>query len=1002
MKEVCDREDIIISTDLSDFDRILKSISPYIKNINGVYVPKNDKLNYKILTLENKLQIFFVQNEESKISSASMYVGVGNIDNPKDIPGMAHYLEHMLFMGSDMYPGGTFFQSQVTNNGGSTNAYTTDNHTNFFFDVSDNFLIVLKIFSRFFINPLFDVKYVEKEVSAVDSEHNKNIGSDDWRIINLFGRFFTDSINNQFSTGNRETLLGATVNNDPNTLRDRLIEFYQSYYSSDRMILFISSNVIDSRFIDAVKNMFEDIVLRKTLVTDDTAEVKIFDSSYEMIKVKTIRGTDYLIIYWLIDGTEKYYNNIRTDGYGVMTYIFGHEGNDSLYQILLMSGLAIDISSGVESNHLRNSMFKLRIKLTQHGFDNIDIIIYIVNEYIQKLDKHSDKIFNEFYDELKLLNILHVKTIDNVDGLSLCQHYINVYNATKVDLKYLPIANLLTDSVCGKHRDICEKHFKNALKSMIINNAKVIVTSSSYDELELSQTDSLYGTHFEHTRVPIAPDVMKLSLGLNFESPELNKLIKCANNINIINTIDSDDDTYCLLHSNNDGNIYYVKKRNTYNTYSICGMISIKLKSMLKYDPDIYIALQLYCAYVQKKNHAKIFMLNTIGVSINVIIDRCGLVILIDGFNSSIHLDTIFKDVIDWYWSKENVIPDQNEQMIDNNIYKMIYNDIKSGLIDYKSIDAYMMAGREFKNMINKDHTITNDQMLKSIIKFDPNSFKSLFEFKNNCVDLLSTGNIIGVFGGSIDLKQTMQIISILDRTIAKPETKLNKIYNLTPNDLKQNKIKYNMNPSNNEKAIAYGLFIENLPEIANSGWEVKNPLCMLLESYISEKFSSNIRTENEVGYIATCNVMNVTEGKNPYFFLVFIVQSSRDGLEGIVKKYIDDHMMKDVNSITDEEFKTMKQSIIVNLQEKPLNIASECSDKFSILTGTYDDPGSNPDKIIKLFADRFDRKKEMIHGIGQINKNDFVNFVENIITKNISSVLLVEPSRGRDIYNNF
>jgi insulysin len=999
MKENYDGKGNIINTDSSNMHQILESISPYIKKINGVYVPKNDKFIYKILTLENKLQIFFVQNEESNISSASMYVGVGNIDNPKDIPGMAHYLEHMLFMGSDMYPGGTFFQSQVMNNGGSTNAYTTDNHTNFFFDVSDNFLNVLKIFSRFFINPLFDVKYVEKEVSAVDSEHNKNIGSDDWRIINLFGRFFTDGINNQFSTGNRETLLGSVIDNDPNILRDRLIEFYQSHYSSDRMILFISSNMIDTSFIDAIKNMFEKVVLRKTSITDDTAQVKILESSYEMIRVKTIRDTKYLMIYWLIDGTEKYRNNICADGYGVLSYILGHEGEKSLYQILLMSGLAVDILSGVESNHLRNSMFKVQIKLTQHGFDNINVVLYIVNEYIHKLDINSNDLFNVFYDELKLLNILHTKTIDNVDGLSLCQHYINVYNTTKIDLKYLPIANLLSDplssnSTSGRltNRDMCENHFKNALKSMNMNNAKVIVSSSSYDKLELSQTDSLYGTHFEHTDIPIALDIKKLSSTLNFESPETNILLNRVGDINIINTIDSDDDTYCLIHSNNDGNIYYVKKKNTYDTYSVCGMISIKLESMSTYDPDVYIALQLYCAYIQKKNHAKIFMLNTIGVSINVMIDKCGLVILIDWFNSCISLNTIFKDVIGWYWNKENEMSDQT---IDNNIYKMIYNDIKSGLINYQSIDAYMMAGREFKHMINKYHTITNEQMLKSIIKFDPNSFKSILKFKNNCVDLLSTGNIVGVFGGSIDLKQVMQIISILDTTIVKPETTLNKVYDIDSKHLKQNVIKYNMNPSNNEKAIAYGLFIENLPEISNSGWETKNPLCMLLESYISEKFSSNIRTENEVGYIASCNVMNVTEGKNPYFFLVFIVQSSKDGLEGIVKKYIDQHMMQDVNIITDDEFKTMKQSIVVNLQEKPLNIAADCSEKFSILNSTYDNPGNKADKIIKLFADRFNRKKKIIHGIDQINKNNFVNFVKDIITKNVCSVLLVEPSKA-------
>src|SRR2546425_955815 len=103
-----------------DISNILKEISPHIKEVNGVYVSVNDKLNYRMITLKNKLQIFFVQNKDSNISSASLYVSVGNIDNPPDIDGMAHYLEHMLFMGSDLYPGGTYFQNQIANSGGMT------------------------------------------------------------------------------------------------------------------------------------------------------------------------------------------------------------------------------------------------------------------------------------------------------------------------------------------------------------------------------------------------------------------------------------------------------------------------------------------------------------------------------------------------------------------------------------------------------------------------------------------------------------------------------------------------------------------------------------------------------------------------------------------------------------------------------------------------------------------------------------------------------------------
>ena len=73
-------------------DDILNNFASHIKKINGVYVPINNQLNHQIITLKNKLRIFFVETKDSNISSATMYVGVGNIDNPPDIDGMAHYL----------------------------------------------------------------------------------------------------------------------------------------------------------------------------------------------------------------------------------------------------------------------------------------------------------------------------------------------------------------------------------------------------------------------------------------------------------------------------------------------------------------------------------------------------------------------------------------------------------------------------------------------------------------------------------------------------------------------------------------------------------------------------------------------------------------------------------------------------------------------------------------------------------------------------------------------
>lgn len=80
---------------------------------------------------------------------------VGSLDNPADLPGLAHFLEHMLFTGSEKYPDGDTFPSFLSLNAGLMNAYTDDEDTNYFFSCQNGaFRKGFDIWSRFFIDPL--------------------------------------------------------------------------------------------------------------------------------------------------------------------------------------------------------------------------------------------------------------------------------------------------------------------------------------------------------------------------------------------------------------------------------------------------------------------------------------------------------------------------------------------------------------------------------------------------------------------------------------------------------------------------------------------------------------------------------------------------------------------------------------------------------------------------------------------------------------------------------
>lgn len=145
-------------------------------------------------------------------SPVTVQVRVGSLGDPDDLPGLAHFTEHMLFYASEKYPQEDeyskfvvsmpctrasclvtqrlgcfalvhhpiafraphtrqFMHELQSENGGSTNAYTSSESTNYHFDVNQEHLEgALDRFAQFFISPTISQDGVEREVNAVDSE----------------------------------------------------------------------------------------------------------------------------------------------------------------------------------------------------------------------------------------------------------------------------------------------------------------------------------------------------------------------------------------------------------------------------------------------------------------------------------------------------------------------------------------------------------------------------------------------------------------------------------------------------------------------------------------------------------------------------------------------------------------------------------------------------------------------------------------------------------------
>lgn len=83
------------------------------------------------------MRCLLIHDAEADKSAAALDVKVGAVLDPKSHMGVAHFCEHMLFMGSKKYPRVNEYREFIKNNGGSCNASTSLTNTNYYFEIGN-------------------------------------------------------------------------------------------------------------------------------------------------------------------------------------------------------------------------------------------------------------------------------------------------------------------------------------------------------------------------------------------------------------------------------------------------------------------------------------------------------------------------------------------------------------------------------------------------------------------------------------------------------------------------------------------------------------------------------------------------------------------------------------------------------------------------------------------------------------------------------------------------
>ncbi len=144
-------------------------------------------------------------------AAAAMVVGVGSMSDPPECQGLAHFLEHLLFMGSTKYPEENAYDAFMSKHGGSDNAYTELEYTVYHFEIVQEYLAkALDMFAQFFTSPLLSENSVGRELNSIESEFQLVKNSDGTRLQHLMshtcGHTPSEHPFAKFSWGNLQSL----------------------------------------------------------------------------------------------------------------------------------------------------------------------------------------------------------------------------------------------------------------------------------------------------------------------------------------------------------------------------------------------------------------------------------------------------------------------------------------------------------------------------------------------------------------------------------------------------------------------------------------------------------------------------------------------------------------------------------------------------------------------------------------------------------------------------
>lgn len=443
----------------------------------------NDTRDYRAFTLDNGMKVLLVSDADADKAAAAVDVNAGSNSDPRDFPGLAHFLEHMLFLGTQAYPEAGEYQQYIASHGGSHNAYTAYENTNYYFDVDAAYLEpALDRFSQFFIAPLFTPEYVDRERNAVHSEYQSGLQDDGRRGYSALKAVMNPAHPlSGFSVGSLTTL----QDRPGMTLREALLAHYDRYYSANLMAVAITGPQSLDELELLARRFFAPIANRERTPPQNAEPLFTPGTLPALLAIKPVRDSRSVTYTFPIPSMREHYRSKPLNHIG---HVLGHEGEGSLLSLLRARGWANGLSAGGGFAYGDAATFTVSVALTEAGVARIDEITGLLFQFIDLARQQG--IEEWIYDELRVMAELAFRYQEQGNPVS----YVS---SMARRLQEYPVEELITAAYT--YSDFDPQLLEQVFAALRPDNVLVTFTSRT---VEGDRVDPFYGTEYSFTPIP--------------------------------------------------------------------------------------------------------------------------------------------------------------------------------------------------------------------------------------------------------------------------------------------------------------------------------------------------------------------------------------------------------------------------------------------------------------------------------------------------------------------